>query len=163
MVTADIPRQRIEIVKKSAPYVAAGWTPSGQQLNLPLRATPLPTPAPSYGPPSPPEVETTTTEQPTTTDATTESYLSQQAENLEAAPEKEKEKLEQPQGGQFYVVLPQNQNIVYTVPRSAALLAVPKSNLMAVTPARLQAIPFSSTVSSSIYSPFSASYIQIYQ
>ncbi|CAH1371221.1 unnamed protein product, partial [Tenebrio molitor] len=157
MVSADIPRKRIEIVRKPAPYVASGWTPAGQQLNLPLRSAP-PVPAASYGPP----VEVTTTEQPTTTEETTAETLAQQVEEVEAEKEKPEKLQEQPQGGQYYLVLPQEQSVVYTIPRSAALLAVPKGNLMA-TPARFQAVPLSSAVASSMYSPFSASYIQIYQ
>src|SRR5699024_5836339 len=104
------------------------------------------------------------TEQPTTTESSTEDVLSQQAENVEAPPKKENlEKLEEPQQGQFYVVLPQGQNVIYTVPRSAALVAVPKGELLTATPTRLQAVPFSSAVASAMYTPFSASYIQIYQ
>lgn len=155
MASADIPRQKIEIVRKPAPYVASGWVPAGQQLNLPVKA--VPTPAPSYGPPPQP----TTTEEPTTTETNTERLLSQKAEKIQAEPEKEKsEKVEEPQGGQYYVVLPQGQNVVYTVPQTAALLAVPKGNLMA---ARIQTLPVTSVVASSVYTPFSASYIQVFQ
>ncbi|KYB27996.1 uncharacterized protein LOC103312694 [Tribolium castaneum] len=157
MVSADIPRQKIEIVRKPAPYVASGWAPTGQQLKLPVKA--VPTPAPSYGPPP---AEATTTEEPTTTEANTERLLSQKAEKVQAEPVKEKsEKVEENQGGQYYVVLPQGQSVVYTVPQSAALLAVPKGNVMAT--ARIQAVPLSSVVASSVYTPFSASYIQVFQ
>lgn len=159
LTSAEIPRHRVQVIRQTAPYISRGFAPSSL-LNLPLRAT-APPPA-AYGP-APPEGDApTTAETPTSTERLAEN-LENLDDTVEEKPQKPEkvEQIEPNNGQQFYLILPQQQQqqqqqeFVYTVPKSAALVRV--GGLVAT------AVPLQATVQSGVYTPWSSSYIEIYQ
>ncbi|CAH0560264.1 unnamed protein product [Brassicogethes aeneus] len=170
MVSAENPRsyRPVSARQSTAPYEGSGWRPSGAEFNLPQRLQ-----------------QQTQEPQATETEVTTEqtTTVEPEAENIDDA---EQEPAQAPQPGPYYVVVPQREKLILA-PQGQRLVALANSRL-AAEPRKLpiqaiptfaniqevpevyealplvQAVPIaSSAYSSAVYTPFSQSYVQVYQ
>ncbi|KAF5308903.1 hypothetical protein FQR65_LT00603 [Abscondita terminalis] len=158
---------------QNAPYAPRGWRPQGAAFSLPNE------PQVQYGPPATaygtPSEEPATTEDHiiNTTDAPQPSKISAES-NSKKKSEAVKETQNEDKKAAYFVVLPQNaqfvnfpqtqsQNLVYAyaVEKSAPVVsAVPQATLVAAPlTAQLQTLPVSTY--KAVYSPLTASYVQV--
>ncbi|KAK4886086.1 hypothetical protein RN001_002357 [Aquatica leii] len=155
---------------ENAPYAPRGWRPQGAPFNLPSE------PQAQYGPPAtaygtPSEEPTTEDQIITTTDAPQFSKISAESNSKKKSEAVKEDKNEDKKAAYFLVIpqnaqlvqVPQSQNLVYAyaVERSSPAIAPVSQATFVAAPlsAQLQSLPVSTY--KAVYSPLSASYVEL--